>query len=264
MKININGISVYLEGDKKNSSIIFIHGFPYDHTMWKSQIDEFSKNYFCVSFDIRGLGDSHAGDGQFTMESFVDDLEMLMSELELNRPVLCGLSMGGYISLRALERMEDKFSAAILMDTKSGADDNAGKIKRAGAIKKINNEGNNNFVKEFVTNCFGKDFIENKSAEVDKIIQTSWSFSSEGIKGSLLAMAARTDTTEYLSNIKIPALLVCGEEDKLTPPDVMKEMSAKIKNSEFVIIKNAGHMTPVENPIEVNAAIKTFLDKNSL
>ncbi len=123
MKETINGLSVFLEGNNKNKSIIFLHGFPYDHTMWMAQINEFSKDYFCVSYDIRGLGESPAGNGQFTMESFVDDLEIIIDELKLDKPVLCGLSMGGYIGLRALERMQEKFSAAILCDTKSESDE---------------------------------------------------------------------------------------------------------------------------------------------
>src|SRR4030066_2358497 len=114
MKKIINGLSIFLSGSNESKAIIFVHGFPFDHTMWQAQVDEFSKDYKCVSYDIRGLGESPAGDGQFTMESFVDDLEIILDEPKLNRPILCGLSMGGYISLRALERIREKFSAAIL------------------------------------------------------------------------------------------------------------------------------------------------------
>lgn len=129
MKEIINGLSVFLEGSKKSKQIILVHGFPFDHTMWQSQIDVLSEKYFCVAYDIRGLGESPVGDGQYTMESFVDDLETVIDGLKLDKPVLCGLSMGGYISLRALERFENKFSAAIFCDTRSEADNNEGKLK---------------------------------------------------------------------------------------------------------------------------------------
>ena len=79
--------------------------------MWKAQIDELCEKYFCVTYDIRGLGESPVDDGQYSMESFVDDLESIMTELKLDKPILCGLSMGAYISLRALERMEENFSS---------------------------------------------------------------------------------------------------------------------------------------------------------
>jgi pimeloyl-ACP methyl ester carboxylesterase len=259
MKEIINGLSVFLEGNSKNKSIIFVHGFPYDHTMWKAQIDELNEKYFCVSYDIRGLGESPVGDGQFTMESFVDDLEAIIIELKLDKPIFCGLSMGGYIGLRALERMEDKFFAVILCDTRADADGNEGKLKRATAIKRINTEGLEPFTKDFITNCYGDHYKQNHKEEFEKRIAKSSGFDPVGVKGSLLAMLSRTDTTEDLSKIKIPTLVICGEYDALTPPLVMKAMADKIIGSEFVIIKNSGHMSPIENPVQVNEVIKRIL-----
>ena len=260
----INGLSVFIEGNTKNKSIMFVHGFPYDHTMWKAQIDELSENYFCVAYDIRGLGESPVGDGQYTMESFVDDLETIITKLKIDKPVLCGLSMGGYIGLRAMERMQEKFSAVILCDTRSDADNNEGKQKRAAAIKRINTEGLSPFAKDFVTNCYGDFYKQNHKEEFEKRIAKSSSFNPVGVKGSLLAMLGRNDTTEYLGKIKIPVLILCGEFDSLTPPPIMKAMADKINGAEFVIIKNSGHMSPIENPEEVNGTIKNFLLKNRL
>ena len=259
MKKNINGISVFTEGDEKQKALIFVHGFPYDHHMWKNQIDEFSSNHFCVLYDNRGLGESIVGDGQFTMEQFVDDLETILDELKLDKPVLCGLSMGGYISLRAVERMQNIFSGLILCDTKSEADDNPGKLKRAAAIQQINSGKFDELIETFVRNCFGDKFVEENNAGYREVVERSKKNSPLGVKGCLLAMAGRTDTTEDLSKINIPTLVICGSEDKLSPPNVMKPMSEKILNSKFVLIEEAGHMTPVEKPEEVNSAIKNFL-----
>lgn len=261
MKEIIKGLSVFLEGNSKNKSIIFLHGFPYDHTMWQSQIDVLGEKYFCVTYDIRGLGESPADDGQYIMESFVDDLETVIDRLKLDKPVLCGLSMGGYISLRALERFENKFSAAILCDTRSEADNNEGKLKRAGAIKRINTEGLAPFAKDFITNCFGDNYKQHNKDEFEKRISKSSAFDPVGVKGSLLAMLSRTDTSDYLNKIKIPTLVICGEFDALTPPSVMKVMADKINEAEFVVIKDSGHMSPIENPKEVNEAIKVFLEE---
>ncbi len=104
MKKIINGLSVFLSGSNESKSIVFVHGFPFDQRMWQAQVEELSKEKFCVTYDIRGLGESPVGDGQFTMEIFVDDLESIINEMKLDKPILCGLSMGGYISLRAIER----------------------------------------------------------------------------------------------------------------------------------------------------------------
>ncbi|GAB4286570.1 MAG: alpha/beta fold hydrolase [Ignavibacteriaceae bacterium] len=255
----INNLNVYTKGNKKNRAVLFVHGFPFDHRMWDAQVAALEENYFCILYDIRGLGESLPGDGQYTMESFVDDLESIIDHLNLNKPVLCGLSMGGYISLRSVERMQHKFSALILCDTKSEADTNEGKIKRAAGIKQINIYGVNKFVSEFLPNCFSVNFIETNSNEYNKILQRSSANSPLGIKGCLLAMAGRTDTTGFLGKIEIPSLLICGQMDTITPPSVMKNMSDQIQNSKFVIINDAAHMAPVEKPDEVNLAISEFL-----
>lgn len=261
MKFQINHLSVITDGDKEAKPIVFIHGFPYDHTMWKKQINYLSESYYCISYDIRGFGESTNFDGQHTMEMFVDDLEMIIDEMKLDKPVICGLSMGGYISLRALERFQNKLFAAILCDTRSQADDNQGRLKRAAAIKRINSGEQKEFVKEFITNCFGENFKQNFFDELQSIIEYSQTFEPKGIKGGLLAMLSRTDTTTFLEKIEIPTLLICGKYDTLTPPSVMKDMYHKIKNAEFVEIQNAGHISPIENPDEVNSAITKFLKK---
>lgn len=258
MKKTVNGLSLFIEGESKNRAMIFIHGFPFDHSAWQAQIDMFSPEYYCVAYDIRGLGDSSVGDGQFTMESFVDDLFMIMDEMSLNKPILCAHSMGGYISLRALERMEDKFSAVILLDTVSNADNNEGRLKRAAAIKRINSEGLAPFVKDFISLCYGEAYKREHQADFQKRVQKSASYNPLGVKGCLLAMLSRNDTTQYLSSITIPSLLICGEDDALTPPQKMKEMSQQMKNAEFVLIKNSAHMSAIENPVDVNSAIKSF------
>jgi len=267
MEINMetakSDLAIFTEGNPANKAIVFIHGFPYEHTMWDKQIDELKYRYYCVAYDIRGLGDSPIGDGQYTIESFVDDLEMIVHELNLLKPVLCGLSMGGYIALRAVERNESNYSGLILCDTRSSADTDEGKIKRAENIKKINTLGVKQFVNDFVPHCFSVKSITDSNEEYTKVLNKSLNSNAIGVKGCLLAMAGRTDTTNYLSKIRIPSLLLCGEDDHLTPPDVMELMAEQILNSQFEIVPNAGHMSPIENASFVNSKIKKFLSRIS-
>jgi pimeloyl-ACP methyl ester carboxylesterase len=263
VKKTIDGLSVFVEGKENTKPIIFVHGFPYDHHIWKNQIEEFNRKYFCVSYDIRGLGESVFGDGQFTMEQFVDDLESVVDNLKVDKPILCGLSMGGYISLRAMERIQNKFSGLILCDTKSEADNNQGRLKRAAAIKQINSGHYEEFIETFVRNCFGDKFVRENNLEYQKVVKRSKKNKPLGVKGCLLSMAGRTDTTESLDKINIPTLVICGSDDKLSPPAIMKPMSEKIPDSKFALIEEAGHMTPIEKPEEVNSAIKEFLSVNN-
>ena len=261
MKLSISNLAVFATGDEKNTPIIFVHGFPYDHSMWDAQVAVLNKNYHCVTYDIRGLGESDAGDGQYMMEIFVDDLGSIINHLKLKKPVLCGLSMGGYISLRAVERMQEKFRALILCDTKSIADNDEARLKRAEAIKRINGGGFEGFINEFVANCFYDEFISENRKEFETVLNKSKKNSPIGVKGCLLAMAARTDTSNTLNKISVPTLIICGSEDKLSSPDVMMAMADKIKDSEFVLVEGAGHMTPIEKPKIVTDAIRNFLKR---
>lgn len=261
MKIISNNIKIFEEGDTKALPVIFIHGFPFDHNMWMDQINELSSGYYCISYDIRGLGESSAGDGQNTMELFVDDLFSIIDELKIEQPVLCGLSMGGYIALRAIEKKQSNFKGLILCDTKSGADTDEVKLKRAEGIRKINLEGLEGFIPDFLNNCFSDQFKEDKKIQYQQIIDKAVCFDPVGVKGCLLAMAGRTDTTSYLSKIKIPSLVLYGEKDSLLTLDKMKEMSDKIPGSGFFIVPGAGHIISIENPGFVNDKLSDFLGK---
>jgi len=247
--------------NKSVNTIIFIHGFPFEHHMWKNQIDYFKKTYTCITYDIRGLGQSPADGGQFTMEDLVDDLYGVISKAKVVKPVICGLSMGGYISLRSVEKNENIFSGLILCDTKAESDTNAAKLKRAAGIKLINEIGGPEYVAAFVPECFSPNSLSHIDKEYRVILERSLKTDPIGLKGCLLAMAGRTDTTSCLTKIKIPALVLCGEEDNFSPPSAMHAMAEMIKNSEFHIIVNAGHMSPVENPEVVNTYIAGFLKK---
>lgn len=259
MQKTIGGLSVFIEGDKKNKAIIFLHGFPYDHTVWQEQVDALSETYYCIAYDIKGLGASSVGDGQFTMESFVDDLEIVIKELDLEKPILCAHSMGGYISLRAIERKEELFLAVILCDTTSTSDSDAKKIDRSDVISRINAYGVRTFSKNFITRCYGETYKKKYKEDLKKRVAKSSAFNSIGVKGCILAMITRTDTTENLSKMAIPSLLLCGDQDALTPPEKMQEMAIKMSRATYVIIPESGHMSMIENPLEVNRAIKDFL-----
>jgi len=255
----INGLAVFEDGHKNNKPVVFIHGFPFDHTMWHNQIDFLKNDFYCVTYDLRGLGQSKAGQGQYTIEGFTDDLFEIMDELKLSRPVLCGLSMGGYIALRAMERNQERFSGLALMDTKASADDNEGKLKRADGIKKINLQGIKNFIAGFVPNCFGDIAMQEMKDMYETTLDKSLKSDPVGVKGCLLAMAGRTDTEPFLEKIEVPALVMCGSLDKLIPPEVMRGMAEKIKGSEFASVPRAGHITPLENPEFVNDVLAGFL-----
>ncbi len=262
MEYSLNGLKVFTRGNKNNKAIIFVHGFPYDHTMWDCQVEVLRENYYCVTYDIRGLGKSYIGDGQYTMEAFVWDLFSIMDGLHIENPILCGLSMGGYIALRAVEKEQERFSGLILCDTRSESDNNDGKIVRSNAIDKINVEGVESFMNDFVPKCFHDKTIKGQTEMYENVLSVTKKQNSIGVKGALIAMLSRRDTTSVLKTFKIPSLVLVGKKDTLTPPDVMKKIAKTIKKSKYYVVPKAGHMTPLENPDFVNEKIIKFIEKN--
>lgn len=254
----------YKIGKSTNQPIIFVHGFPYDHTMWKKQIDHFQNDYHCTTYDIRGLGRNIPEDFSFTIDDLAEDLIQITRDCleETNqKPVICGLSMGGYIALRAFEKEGELFKSLILCNTRTESDSNEGKVKRAFLVNKINQFGLSEFLPEFIANCFSIHSFQG-SAELlqfGKILAHSHSFHPSGVKANLIAMAARTDTTHVLEKIQIPTLVISGQYDMLTPVDVMKNFASKIKTSRFVTITNAAHLTPIENSTMFNQELTKFL-----
>jgi len=260
MNLKINGLQVFIEGNINNPKILFVHAFPHDHRMWSKQITALSRDFCVISYDVRGFGESAIENGQYTMEMYADDLINIVDEIDGGKPVLVGLSMGGYISLRALEKAEDKFSGVVLMDTRSEADDNAGKLKRANAIKDISENGIIDFATEFVKGCLSEKTLTGGTPAYNQALEIAKSQDPIGVKGALLAMVSRTDTTESLSKLSIPALVVCGEHDSLTPPAMMKAMAERIPDSHYIEIPEAGHLSNMENPDEVNKTIFKFAE----
>lgn len=261
MKVEVNGLTAFLHGNKNNPPIIFVHAFPHDRRMWEKQTEFLAKEFFIITYDVRGFGDSEIGDGQYTMEQYADDLISLVNALGINKPLACGLSMGGYILFRAMEKAQEKFSGVVFMDTRTEADDNAGKLKRAGAIKEINENGLTKFAEDFVKNCVWEKSIENGNEGYLKALEIAKSQNPTGVKGALLAMVSRTDTTDGLARLEIPACIICGEHDKLTPPETMQKIADKIRNAEFHVVKEAGHLSNLEQPSAVNKIIYEFARK---
>ena len=259
MNIDIDGLYVKTNGKETNQAIIFIHGFPFDNSLWDTIIDKLKEDYYCVSYDIRGFGNSEINSGQYTMESYTDDLESIVSKLKLDKPIICGFSMGGYIALRANEKLQGEFKALILANTTTDSDTDEAKLKRASAISSINGEGIEPFLDKFFSVAFSEEFNKKETQKLKVLKDKIMDFSPIGINGALLAMVSRTDTTESLSDIDIPVLLITADDDKVIPPETMKKMSDKIKNSTFVSLKNSGHVSMLENTKEFYNAIRNFL-----
>ena len=264
MRIQTNDISTfYVESGTPNGvPIIFIHGFPFSHEMWKPQLDAFLSGFRAIAYDVRGHGQSDVGDGQFSIEFFVDDLIALMDKLSIPKAILCGLSMGGYIALRTIERFPDRVKGLILADTKSESDGNEARTKRSASLRGVKQDGVAAFAENFAKAIFWSETFSRNPQAIETIKNIIRNNSPLGIGGALLALAARTDTTTFLPSIAIPTLILVGEHDALTPPSASKAMHSAIPGSELAVISNAGHMANVENSEQFDQTMFEFLKKH--
>ncbi|UCH63120.1 MAG: alpha/beta fold hydrolase [Fidelibacterota bacterium] len=263
MIANINGHSLnyVVRGTKDGLPVVFIHGFPFSHRMWQPQLEALPHRYRAVAYDVRGHGDSEVGHGQYTVELFVDDLIGLLDHLAVNQAVVCGLSMGGYIALRAVERHPERFRGLVLCDTRSEADTDEAKVKRAGTIAAVRSLGVAPFAEEFVKLVLAPRTIEANPSVVKLVKGMITGTDPLGICGTLLALAARTDTTPALSAMNLPALVLVGEHDVLTPPVDAQAMARALPEAALHVIPDAAHMSNLENPAVFNERLLGFLER---
>lgn len=261
MEAGINGVRHFYrdEGPRAGMPVVLIHGFPLSHAMWEPQIESLAGEVRVVAYDVRGLGGSGAGDGQTTMEVLVDDLLGLLDRLGLGEAVLCGLSMGGYIALRAVEREPARVRALVLADTRSAADADEAKLSRAAAIQAIKKHGLAPFAEDFVKKIFAPATVAESRPCVAAIRDIIVRNDPVGVCGAALALLSRTDTTPALPGIKAPSLVLVGEHDALTPPAGAQALAAAIPGAKLAVIPGAGHMSNLENPVDFNRRLAGFL-----
>jgi 3-oxoadipate enol-lactonase len=247
-------------GSKSDPPLLFLHGFPLHGEMWAPQVAEFASAWRTIAPDVRGAGTSDIGTGQYTMELLVDDLFAVLDRVAGDDPVVAvGLSMGGYILLRALQREPHRFRGVVLCDTRSAADGRTGKLARAIGIRRIEIEGLEPFVDDFLAAVLAPGTRERRPDFWTALKRTMMENSPIGVRGQLLAMASRIDTGRVLGAISAPALVVNGSEDRLTRPSAGRAMAAKIPNAVFSIVEGAGHLSSLEAPVEFNRILGTYL-----
>ena len=262
MKTTVNGIDItYDDLDSAEApALIFIHAYPFDRTMWRSQTDAFKGRWRVISYDLRGHGESGLGEEEFSLELFVQDLMGLMDALRIKTAVLCALSMGGYIALQAVETHPERFSALVLCDTRCSADTPEGKEDRNTAIKAIRRDGVEPYAEGLLGKLLAPETFETQPQTVEAAREMILAISSLSLERSLRAMRERKETCSKLPDIKIPALIIVGEADKITPPEAARYLHDNIEHSRLAVIKDAGHLSNLENPSAFNDALKSFLD----
>ena len=259
MIINNHTVSYTDEGPDNSPVIILIHGFPLNKSMWNKQIDMLIETYRVIAYDVRGHGNSTAGTADFSIELFVDDLLGLMDALKIDRAILCGLSMGGYIALNAVENFPKRFDALILCDTNCIADKPEAIRKRLMAINSIRENGLEQYSEESLKVLFAPESFVTSKEKIALVKEMIMKTPLETLSRTLLALTRRKETCTKLTDIQIPVLIVVGKEDQITPPDAALQMQKKIKRATLNILEYAGHLSNIENSHEFNSQLIKFV-----
>ena len=261
ISITINNLSVSYNdhGPDDVPAIIFIHGFPLNKSMWDIQVEALKENYRVIAYDIRGHGNSDPGIDEFFIELFVLDLLRLMEKLRIEKTILCGLSLGGYIALNAVLRHPDRFDGLILNDTQCIADTPEIKENRCQAIISIKEKGVEQYADESIKKLFAPGSFTKMKNVIAAVKEMIISTPKQALCNTLHALAERKETCDQLPEINIPVLIMVGKEDKITPIAAAQQMHEKILNSKLEIIQQAGHLSNLENPTAFNTHLVNFL-----
>ncbi len=263
MRVDVGGVGLNVEvrGPEGAPAVVLLHAFPLSHRMWEPQVEALEGRWRVVAPDLRGLGESEVGDGQYAIDFYADDLFAVLDRLGLDAVVGCGLSMGGYVLLRALERHPERFRAAVLADTRSEADDDAGRLGRVAAVRALKRKGAAAYARQFAESVLGATTLASRPEVVEAVGAVVAANPVAGMCGAQLAMAARTDTTPALAGLALPVLVLVGEEDPVTPPAAAAAMAERLPRGRLEVIAGAGHLSGLEAPEAFNRALVAFLEE---
>ena len=261
MKLTVNNIEMAYDDLGAGPVVLLIHGFPLNRQMWQPQLLPLAEaGYRVIAPDLRGFGASDAPADGYSMDGFAEDLIALLDALQVERAVVGGMSMGGYILMNLLERYPDRVRAACFIATKSSADDEAGRERRSAMAAEAERLGANPLIKIFAELLFAHETMQVRPELIARV--TSWmrDTSPKGLAGGLLAMRDRKDYTPLLGGFKQRSLVITGAEDRAASPDAAKILSAGIAGCQSRIIEKAGHMANMEQPRAFNDTLIGFLN----
>ncbi len=240
--------------------VLFVHGFPLDRRMWRHQQERLSRCQRIVP-DLRGVGASSAPAGGYSMGRYADDLVTVLDAVAVRRAVVCGLSMGGYVAFELVRRHADRLAGLILCDTRAEADSAEARGNRDALIGLAEREGVRAVGERFLPKLLAPTTFAQQPELVVDVREMMGRLSLPGVVGALRAMRDRPDSTALLPTIRVPTLVIVGEEDQVTPVAGVERMAAAIPGAGVVRIPAAGHLAPLEQPGPTTSAIGDFLTR---
>src|SRR2546426_9093099 len=201
----------------KGAPLLFVHGFPFDHTMWRHQLGSLH-GWRRIAPDLRGVRASTAPGGGYTIARYADDLAAILDALEIEQATVCGQSLGGYIVFELLRRHPDRVGALVLVATKPDADTPEGQRARDQVVAQAEREGPAAVADGMLTRLLGRTTRATRPAVAAAVRRMAGSWSVPGMVGAQRAMRARPDSTETLRQLRLPALVIGGGGGGIAAP----------------------------------------------
>jgi 3-oxoadipate enol-lactonase len=257
-RITVNGVNLAVEVRGEGPAILFIHGYPLDRTIWREQIDAL-EGFRRIAPDLRGMGQSDAPDLGYSMSVYAADLAALLDVLGVDKVVLCGLSMGGYVALEFLRHHRSRVWGLVLMDTRAEADTPEVRRTRDAAAAMAKERGAASIADAMLPKVLAAATL-GRPEMAERVRALMAGMPVPGIVGALAAMRDREGSEALLQTLAgIPTLVVVGEADGLTPPAQARAMADSIPGARLAIISGAGHLPPMEQPEATTATLQEFL-----
>ncbi len=241
-------------------SIILLHPFPANHEFWLPVAEALATRYRVILPDLRGHGESDAGEGPATMQKHAADIALVMDDAEVGRAPLVGVSVGGYILFEFWRRHRGRIKALGLFNTKAPADSpdvRGGRLKVANEVLEY---GTEQFFQSMIPRLLGSTTRETRPDLVEGALRMMRKMSPEDVAQVQRGMAERPDSIDTLKTIDVPTLIVTGDEDILTGSNEAELLRRYIPNSQMRVIPKAGHYSAWEQPEESGKLLRHFLD----
>jgi 3-oxoadipate enol-lactonase len=223
--------------------VLLIHAFPMDARMWDAQREALG-GLAVASPHLPGFGGTESAGEVMTMSAAADRCREALDDAGIDRAMVCGLSMGGYVAFELWRSDRDRIIGLVLANTRSGADSPEGADGRRALAARLRDEGNG-FMVESPPPLLGEDAPDDLWAWVRGVLADQ---PAEAIAAAALGMAERPDSTPDLAGIDVPSLIITSSADTLIPPDMTSPMADLITDAELVVIDGAGHLSNLEQP----------------
>lgn len=259
----IRGIHLAYDDLGQGQPLVFIHGHPFNRSMWDRQVDFFATNHRLILPDLRGYGESETSFPRVMLDEMALDIIHLLDELDIDKAVFVGLSMGGQIVLDCYRLFPQRCNALVIVDSDARGETSESAARRLELAESILADGMIKHTDETIHKYIAKASLNNPAVyqPLYKMMSTT---KAEGAAAAHRGRADRRDHTRLLPTMTIPALIVVGSEDFFTPLPVARLMSDNIPGAQLVCIEGAGHLPNMEAPAEFNEALDAFLRSHAL